>query len=106
MIPSIDEGFNAAEITSPSVSVSKDCNDRSGSNSCRAVKKEYNRSIPALNLLTSVKELITIDKSSRMCPNAELAWEMTPISTFPAKYCGAVTMILIRKVRGGKQRES
>ena len=65
----------------------------SGSNAIMALMNENKRSIPALNLLMSVKELTTRDKSFKMWPNAELAWEMTPSSTLPAKYSGATTTI-------------
>jgi hypothetical protein len=55
--------------------------------------------MPALNLLTSVKLFTTRDRSLRMWPKAELACEMTPISTWPAKYSGATTTIGSTHVR-------
>lgn len=82
-----------------SVILSSDPIDLPGSSSIIAFMNENRRSIPALNMLMSVKELTTIEKSSRMWENAELACCMTPNATLPVKYSGATTIIGSTQVR-------
>ena len=84
-----DDGSSVGKLSKDPIDLPTDL---PGSKSMIALMNEKRRSIPAENFDTSVKELTTIDKSSKMCPNAEAACEITPISTLPAKYSGATTM--------------